>query len=179
MQKTDSLVSFSSNCFLVFVFLSSQADCLHGSEKRGNGVSGESTSCHIPSWYLQIWPEGERIKGITRAPLKSSNLVWNHCMQALWSANGQAAVLQPAISPHYRWEPHSQHCAHPSTWLLFDLFTELIFQQISLVLCHELPLSISRHTCLAASLPLFACTQPPHTSRDKQQVLHITQSSFY
>lgn len=73
MHKIDSLVFHLIN-FLVFVFLSSQADCLHGSEKRGNGVSVESTGCHIPSWYLQIWLEGERIKGITRGPFETFQL---------------------------------------------------------------------------------------------------------
>lgn len=77
----------------------------------------------------------KELKASLEAPFEPFNLAWN------------------------RWEPHSQHCAHPSTWPPFDLLTELIFQQISFELCHELPLSISCHTCLAASLPSL-CVHP-------------------
>ena len=175
MQNTDSLVFHLIVSWYLF-FSPVRLFAYMGQRREGMEFQWSRQVATFPRDIFKYgWREKE-LKASQEAPLKPSNLVWNHCMRALWSANGQAAALQPAISPHYRWDPHSQHCAYHSTWPLFDLFTELIFQQISLVLCHKLPLSISRHTCLAASLPLFACTQPLHISRDKQQVLHITQS---
>lgn len=122
--------------------------CLFFAPLRRIAYRGERREGVEAQWSRQVatfprdvfkygWREKE-LKASQEAPLKPSNLVWNHRVRALWSEDGQAAALQPAISPHYHWGPHPQHRAPPSTWPPLDLLAELIFRQIRFALCPSL-----------------------------------------
>lgn len=120
---------FSPNCLLVFVSPSCPNDDPHGSEKRGNCAWVEWTCCSVPSWYLQMWLEGNGISCITRGPLKPSNLVWNLVGAELFDQ--QTVKRQPCSWPSLRitdgavhpappdhrwicspnWSPHNKPCA--------------------------------------------------------------------
>lgn len=107
------------------------------------------------------WREKE-LNASQETPLKPSNLVWNRCVRALWSADGQAAALQSAISPHYLWEPYIQALCTllHLTAVGFAHWTDLPVNKLC-ALPRITPLRLLPHMRRSTGSPSFACTQPP------------------
>lgn len=156
MHKIDSLVFHLIVSWYLFF---SPVRLIASTGQRREGMEFQ-WSRQVATFPCDIFKHGWRekeLKASLEAPLKPSNLVWNRCVRALWSANGQAAAMQPAISPHYRWEPHSQHCAQPFhlTTVWFAHWTDLPTNKLcalpritSLYLPSHMPCSITPPLCM-------------------------------